>query len=60
VIRLLRVFTPAQAVRLLILRQAYRRGVLCEFARVSETEPWSCPRDAAYVGPPSTRVEGER
>jgi hypothetical protein len=60
VIRLLRVFTPIQAARLVILKESHRRGLRCEFDDCDPRRPWACPLDAVYVGPPSTRVEGER
>lgn len=62
-IRLLRLFTPAQIARLLILREAYTRGLRCEYDRLDEVDDgvvWACDRRAVYVGPPSVRVEGER
>lgn len=56
-IRLLRVFSPAEAARLLILKESYTRGLRCEYDQTDADQPWACRLDSVYVGPPSTRVE---
>jgi hypothetical protein len=38
-------------------RDEYARGLRCEFDQWDAGEPWVCLVGAAYVGPPSTRVE---
>lgn len=53
----LAIFTRDQYLHLLVEREAFRKGIRCEFADVSSRRPWACPLAAAYVGPPTIRPD---